>query len=295
MPSRNVKENLLVELSHVPMGVIAVFAGWARWLELRLAGEEPCDPVVDLAVLFCADWRGAAELSGDVASGQFRLVRMKILSRSIAAWFSVLSFAFVPGACMSASAQSGGTQFSISFSKQRSQKPLDGRMLLLLSTDPSEEPRMQINDTPKTQMVFGIDVDGLKPEQAVTVDASSWGYPIRSLRDVPVGEYYVQAVLQKYETFHRSDGKTVKLPMDQGEGRHWNIAPGNLYSKPVKMTLGKSGAPVKIVLDQEIPPIPVPGRHQVRAAHQNPERVADEILGTAHVSFRGGTGAVGIR
>ena len=32
----NVKENLLVELSHVPMGILAVFAGWSRWLELRL-------------------------------------------------------------------------------------------------------------------------------------------------------------------------------------------------------------------------------------------------------------------
>ncbi len=32
----NVKENLLAELSHVLMGVLAVFAGWARWLELRL-------------------------------------------------------------------------------------------------------------------------------------------------------------------------------------------------------------------------------------------------------------------
>ena len=129
-------------------------------------------------------------------------------------------------------------------------------MLLLLSTDPSEEPRMQISDQLRTQMVFGVDVDGLKPDQPVTVDASAWGYPVRSLRDVPAGEYYVQALLVKYETFHRSDGKTVKLPMDQGEGRHWNLTPGNLYSKPVKMTLGKSGAPVKIVLDQEIPPIP---------------------------------------
>ena len=35
----NVKENSLVELSHVPMGVPAVFAGWARWLELRLPRE----------------------------------------------------------------------------------------------------------------------------------------------------------------------------------------------------------------------------------------------------------------
>jgi len=149
-------------------------------------------------------------------------------------------------------------QFSISFSQQKSDKPLDGRMLLLLSTDPSEEPRMQINDTPRSQMVFGIDVDGLQPGQAVVVDDKAWGYPIRCLRDVPPGEYYVQALLQKYETFHRSDGKTIKLPMDQGEGRHWNVAPGNLYSKPIKVTIRTSAAPMQIVLDQEIPPIPDP-------------------------------------
>ena len=52
------------------------------------------------------------------------------------------------------------------------------------------------------------------------------------------GEYTVQAVLNKYETFHRSDGKTVKLHPDMGEGQHWNISPGNLYSKPKKVTIG---------------------------------------------------------
>jgi copper resistance protein D len=40
----NVKETLLVELSHVPMGVIAVFAGWARWLELRLPEKDRAIP-----------------------------------------------------------------------------------------------------------------------------------------------------------------------------------------------------------------------------------------------------------
>lgn len=40
----NVKENSLVELSHVPMGVVAVFAGWARWLELRLPEENRAIP-----------------------------------------------------------------------------------------------------------------------------------------------------------------------------------------------------------------------------------------------------------
>ncbi len=57
-------------------------------------------------------------------------------------------------------------QFSISFPAERSAQPLDGRMLLLLSTDPSEEPRMQIDDTPKTQMVFGVTVDGLKTRRS---------------------------------------------------------------------------------------------------------------------------------
>jgi len=177
--------------------------------------------------------------------------------------FDGLRFAliFALNLCCSAGvwAQSSGSpQFSVTFTKQLSDKPIDGRMLLLLSTDPSAEPRMQINDTPKSQMVFGVDVDGLRPEQAVVVGEEAWGYPVRSLRDVPAGQYYVQALLHRYETFHRSDGKTVKLPMDRGEGQHWNIAPGNLYSKPFKITIGKGNATVPLVLDQEIPPIPVP-------------------------------------
>ncbi len=92
----------------------------------------------------------------------------------------------------------------------------------------------------------------------MVVDDKAWGYPIHSLRDVPAGDYYVQALLNVYETFHRSDGKTVKLPPDRGEGQHWNLAPGNLYSKPVKITIGRDGGPVKIVLDQQIPSIPAP-------------------------------------
>jgi len=35
-PLGNVKEELLVELSHTPLAILAVIAGWSRWLELRL-------------------------------------------------------------------------------------------------------------------------------------------------------------------------------------------------------------------------------------------------------------------
>jgi len=37
-PLGNIKEELLAELSHVPLAICAVVAGWARWLEIRVAG-----------------------------------------------------------------------------------------------------------------------------------------------------------------------------------------------------------------------------------------------------------------
>lgn len=156
-------------------------------------------------------------------------------------------------------AQAGnGYRFSVLFTAQQSAEPLDGRLLLVLSTDPSTEPRFQISNSVRTQMLFGLDVNGMKPGEPVVLDAAASGYPVRYLHDVPPGEYFVQVVLHKYETFHRADGYTVKLPMDRGEGQHWELAPGNLYSKPQKITLKAAGEPVQIVLDQIIAPIPEP-------------------------------------
>ena len=131
--------------------------------------------------------------------------------------------------------QAGETyRFSVSFAEQQSAEPLDGRILLILSTDPSDEPRMQIGGSARTQIIFGLDVDGLKPGQSVMVDDAAFGYPIRYLHDVPSGDYFVQVVLHKYETFHRADGYTVKLPMDRGEGQHWNLRPGIFIPSPRK-------------------------------------------------------------
>ena len=159
------------------------------------------------------------------------------------------------GLSVSAGAQTGVQAVSVSFPAAQSSKPLDGRLLLLISNDPSDEPRMQIDDTPRSQMVFGVTVDGMKPGQSVVVGDTAAGYPIRSLKDVPAGDYTVQAVLNVYETFHRAAGKTIQLAPDRGEGQHWNLAPGNLYSKPQKVHVGPGGAPIVISMDQVIPPI----------------------------------------
>ena len=158
-------------------------------------------------------------------------------------------------AAASSNAQAGVQKISVSFPAVPSAKALDGRVLLLLSNDPSEEPRMQIDDTMRSQSVFGVTVDGLKPGQSVTVGDSAAGYPVRKLSEVPAGDYTVQAVLDVYQTFHRGDGKTIKLSPDRGEGKHWNLAPGNLYSTPRKVHIGAGDAAIAISLNKVIPPI----------------------------------------
>jgi hypothetical protein len=150
-------------------------------------------------------------------------------------------------------------KFAISFPAERSKTALDGRMLLMISKSGDSEPRDQISDGAKTQLIFGIDVDGLQPGQEAVIDASAFGYPLQSIAEIPAGEYYVQALLNKYETFHRSDGHTVKLPPDMGEGQRWNAKPGNLYNTPLKVAIDPAKKDIiKIALDQEIPPIEPP-------------------------------------
>jgi len=154
-------------------------------------------------------------------------------------------------------------EIAVSFSEAMSAEPLDGRVLVLLSTDDSEEPRFQINGGVTSMQVFGVDVDGLAPGAEAAVDGATFGYPAARLAEVPAGEYRVQALLHRYETFTRSDGHTVKLPMDRGEGQRWNRAPGNLYSTPATLVVDPlEPGRIRIDLDQVIPEIEPPADTQ---------------------------------
>jgi hypothetical protein len=151
-------------------------------------------------------------------------------------------------------------RIAVSFPPELSKQPLDGRLLLFLSSDDSAEPRFQIGDTSlKTQQVFGVEADALKPGEPAVFDGSVLGHPLESLSEVPAGTYNVQALLHKYETFRRADGHVVKLPMDRGEGQQWSRAPGNLYSTPKKIAIDpRKTETIAIRLDKLIPPIPDP-------------------------------------
>jgi hypothetical protein len=150
-------------------------------------------------------------------------------------------------------------QFTVQLPANLSDKPLDGRLLLMLSVKPGTEPRFQIADDTQTQQVFGIDVDGWKPGTSKIIDASAFGYPVENLKQIKDGNYQVQALLHIYETFNRKDGHVVKLPMDRGEGQHWNIAPGNLYSIPLAVQFSSGKPSVQnLQLTKVIPPIKQP-------------------------------------
>jgi hypothetical protein len=162
--------------------------------------------------------------------------------------------------CTSPTKKNSSTlKFSISFTSEMSDQAQDGRLLLMLANNTKSEPRNQIVDGPSTQLVFGVDVEGMKPGDEIIVDGSAFGYPLLSLNDIPAGDYYVQALINRYETFTLKTGHTVNLPPDQGEGQQWNSKPGNFYSTPKQVSVDPStNETIRIVMDQKIPPVKEP-------------------------------------
>jgi len=154
---------------------------------------------------------------------------------------------------------SNDLEISLLVPENKEQKSIDGRLLLIFAKNNETEPRFQINGGLDTQVIFGMNVENHIPGQKIQFDNKALGFPVEQLSGLKEGDYYVQALLHVYETFELSSGHTVKLPMDNGEGQQWNRSPGNLYSKPFKISVGKKGIEnFELSLDQIIPEIEEP-------------------------------------
>jgi hypothetical protein len=170
---------------------------------------------------------------------------------------ALLACALVAPAAHAEAPPGGGLRFAVRLPAEPA--PFTGRLLVLVSTDDSAEPRFQITDGPRSQQVFGVDLVDARGGTEAIVEGDVLGYPLESLRDLRAGTYAVQALLHRYERFHRGDGHVVDLPMDRGEGQQWNRAPGNLYGTPRKITLDPAQPQtIALALDKTIPPIPDP-------------------------------------
>ncbi len=149
-----------------------------------------------------------------------------------------------------------GIKFKILFSSKLETQPVTGRIFLFVSKKGDTEPRLQKRPSPP---VFGKDEEQLKPDEFTVIGEDVPGYPVKSLKDFPAGDYYVQALFNLYTKFNRSDGHTIWAHLDKWEGQKFNISPGNFYSDVQKIHWDpKIGLRCKIVLDKIIPEIKLP-------------------------------------
>ena len=91
-----------------------------------------------------------------------------------------------PGHLATAPAQ--GLRVAVSYPASLDRGPIDGRLLLLVSTDPTGEPRFQISETRRRASRSSGSTSRAEAGRGAVIDASVLGYPLESLADVKPGD-----------------------------------------------------------------------------------------------------------
>jgi S-formylglutathione hydrolase FrmB len=114
--------------------------------------------------------------------------------------------------------------------------PQTARVVVVLSRSSTGDLRGAIGRTGiNAAPIFGTDAVAFTAAKPAVVDARSCGFPVGSLADLPAGAYTAQAVC-----LTNRDLNLVR-------------APGNLFSKPTKITLGGNETPTLELTEQEPP------------------------------------------
>ncbi|MEL7044700.1 MAG: hypothetical protein AAGL66_06730, partial [Pseudomonadota bacterium] len=150
--------------------------------------------------------------------------------------------------------QSAAASFELVLPQSAPEDRYDGRLILIIAANADKEPRDQVNADFDAAQVFGINVDAWRRGETARIDGQVLGFPAESLDAVPAGDYWVQAVLHKYDSFNLANGKTVKLPAARGAGQNWRKEPGNLFSEPMKLSFDPSDSTVTRIELSEVNP-----------------------------------------
>ncbi len=156
-----------------------------------------------------------------------------------------------------AAGATASTRFNVSYPSQMSPEPLMGRLIVVVAPASAEaEPRLQVNWDIEAVPIFGIDVHDWKAGERRTIDRKAFGFPLKSIDDLPPGDYRVQAVLNRYETFRACRRQAPRTCA--GSGRRPALEPQARQSvfKTSDLSISRRGAGrVALVLDQKIPPV----------------------------------------
>src|SRR5580658_2084803 len=123
------------------------------------------------------------------------------------------ALACAPFAALSQTAPSQ-TRFEVSFPSSAHAGPITGRVFVAIAQSDRTEPIQQIGSYTGQTAFFAADIDQLAPGRAAAIDGGTLGYPADNLKSLPAGDYYVQALVNVYTQFHRSDGHTIWAHMD---------------------------------------------------------------------------------
>src|ERR1700722_14745383 len=153
----------------------------------------------------------------------------------------------------------GGQACESSFPARAHSGPVFGA----LTRHAESEPRMPVARWQRCTPLFGVDVEQLQPGNAARIDGGTLGDPMRSLRELPAGDYYVQAIVNVYTEFHRTNAPVIWAHNDQWEGQRFNRSPGNLISEvqlvhldpavgyAIKLSAGKVSPAGEVPADRE--------------------------------------------
>ncbi|HEV3316437.1 MAG TPA: hypothetical protein VG488_05685 [Candidatus Angelobacter sp.] len=104
-------------------------------------------------------------------------------------------------------------------------QPVTGRVFVIIAKSENPEPRLQAGSWRGRTEFMAVEVQQLQPGRSISLYSSTLGYPFKNVRELPAGDYYVQALLNVYTKFERADGHTIWGHMDQWEGQKFNRSP----------------------------------------------------------------------
>src|SRR5215211_696721 len=120
-------------------------------------------------------------------------------------------------ACVLAPSAATAQTFTLSYPAATHAGPVTGRAFLFVARTDKEEPRLQSGADGGSEPFFGVDVEALTAGKTATIGPTVPGFPVASLKQLPAGDYFVQALLLPYTKFVRSDGHTIWAHVDAGE------------------------------------------------------------------------------
>jgi S-formylglutathione hydrolase FrmB len=187
---------------------------------------------------------------------------MSVMRSSNGSIWAAVAIGLASGALSCTTSRTGAPlAFSVTVPAAVRADSMTGRVFLFIARDSTPEPRLAAGGASGSAPppFYGLDVSALPPGQPAVLTDTTLGYPVSSLRTLPAGDYYVQALANVYTQFKRSDGHTMWAHMDQWEGQHFTRSPGNLVSAVQRVHLDPAaGYDVHLELTRVLPDLTPP-------------------------------------